>query len=234
MFGDIRHTPALTEYPAGRMPSGSTRCPVSNRGLFCAALLEMFIRWKRRKKAASSPLRRPRRGSEAGDSLYCVLVESQRINGVPRQKVICYLASLNEGDREKMWLRIDFWDRVRPVLIKLNLLPRERAKIEQSISLLVAPASAEEVAGFEKEAEAWLRGLEQLVALRDLVFKLKDNVLGKQLGYHFCQVYFCGATLGTTNVANSLGICPLPFALRSNLFFVILTLLRYTHQLRGH
>lgn len=133
----------------------------------------MFIRWKRRKKAASKPLRRPRRYSEAGDSLYCVLVESQRIDGVPRQKVICYLGSLNEGDREKMWLRIDFWDRVRPKLDQLNLLPRERAKIEQSISLVVAPASAEEVAVFEKEAEAWLRGLEQLIALRDMFSNLR-------------------------------------------------------------
>lgn len=135
--------------------------------------LEMFIRWKRRKKAASKPLRRPRRGSEAGDSLYCVLVESKRINGAPKQKVICYLGSLNEGDREKMWLRIDFWDRVRPKLDQLNLFHSERAKIERSISLVVDPVSVEERAAFEKERAAWLRGLEQLIALRGLFANLR-------------------------------------------------------------
>lgn len=181
MFGDIRHTSALTEYPA-RSGSGSRRCPVWNPGPFCIRFQsEMFIRWKRRKKAPTKPWRRPRRRSDAGDSLYCVLVESQRINGSPRQKVICYLGSLDEGDREKLWLRVDFWDGVHAKLDQLNLFPRERAKIEQSIGVVVEQVPAEEAAAFKREWDAWWRGLEELIRLRNMISNLREMFEGKRV-----------------------------------------------------
>ena len=67
----------------------------------------MFIRWKRRKKTSTKLWWGSRKLSEVGDSLYCVLVESQRIDGAPRQKVVCYLGSLDEGDLGKLWLKVD-------------------------------------------------------------------------------------------------------------------------------
>jgi hypothetical protein len=112
----------------------------------------MFIRWKRRKKAATKPSRWPRTRSESGDSLYCILVESQRINGSPRQKVICYLGSVDDGDREKLWLRVDFWDKVVRKLDGLQLTPRDREKIEKSIGRMVSRVPEREAAQ-EREAE---------------------------------------------------------------------------------
>jgi hypothetical protein len=120
-------------------------------GLSCFRFHLMFIRWKRRKKAVTKPGRRPRRRSLAGDSLYCVLVESQRVNGAPRQKVICYLGSFDEGDRDKLWLRVDFWDFVSAKLDRLPLARRERARIEEAIGKVVSRVPLEEVAEFKKE-----------------------------------------------------------------------------------
>src|SRR5688500_13524914 len=72
------------------------------------------------------------RRSKFGDSLYCVLVETNRVNGSPRQKVVCYLGSLDEGHRESVWTRVDFWDRATAKLDQLQLTHRERTKIEES------------------------------------------------------------------------------------------------------
>jgi hypothetical protein len=122
----------------------------------------MFIRWKRRKKAVTKPGRRPRRRSQAGDSLYCLLVESNHVNGSPRQKVICYLGSFNEGDRDKVWLRVDFWDFVSTKLDRLPLARRERARIEESIGKVVSRAPLEEAAKFKKERNEYQKQKAQI------------------------------------------------------------------------
>jgi hypothetical protein len=103
---------------------------------------------ERRKKAKATPGRRRRWRSDAGDSLYCVLIESYRVNGAPRQRVICYLGSLDENDREKLWLRVDFWEAVDAKLSKLELTRRDRAKIEESIGRVVARLPDSEAAAF--------------------------------------------------------------------------------------
>lgn len=138
----------------------------------------MFIRWKRRKKAATKPWRRPRRRSEAGDSLYCVLVESQRINGSPKQKVICYLGSVDEGDREKLWLRVDFWDGLLAKLDQLELTHRERAKIEESIGRVVSRVPDDEAAAFRKEREEYWQGLHRLIQFRKMISTLRTLLEG--------------------------------------------------------
>lgn len=132
----------------------------------------MFIRWKRRKKAKARPGRRRRWRSDAGDSLYCVLIESFRVNGAPRQRVICYLGSLDENDREKLWLRVDFWEAVDAKLAGLDLTRRERTKIEESISRVVARVPEAEAAAFRLEREQWLLELERLIEFRRLVSTL--------------------------------------------------------------
>jgi len=110
----------------------------------------MFVRWKRRKKAATKPGRRPRRRSDAGDSLYCVVVESLRIDGVPRHKVVAYLGSVDERDIKQLWLRVDFWDYISPKLDALRLPNRERAKIEDSIGKVIERVPEDEAAAFKK------------------------------------------------------------------------------------
>jgi hypothetical protein len=116
----------------------------------------MFIRWKRRKKAATKPGHGPRRRSQSGDSLYCVLVESWRVRGgVPRQKVICYLGSVDEGDRERLCVRVNFWDRLRRCLDQLQIDAPERTKIEASIERVVSRAAEDEAAQFRVDRDKY-------------------------------------------------------------------------------
>jgi hypothetical protein len=117
----------------------------------------MFIRWKRRKKKPTKQWRRPRLHSECGDSLYCVLVESRRINGSPRQKVICYLGSIEEAHCQRVWDRVDFWNRVSSKLDALPLTRREMERIEKSIDRVVTKVPEEEAATFRKERAALLK-----------------------------------------------------------------------------
>lgn len=132
------------------------------------------------KESAYQALEKAQATQRSGGLLYCVLVESQRVDGLPRQKVICYLGSLDEGDREKLWLRVDFWDGVEAKLDQLNLFPRERAKIEHSIGLIVERVPADEVAKFKREREAWWQGLEQLIRLRNIFSNLRKAYEGKR------------------------------------------------------
>lgn len=104
----------------------------------------MFVWWKRRKKAPTKHGCPPRKRSDAGDSLYCVIVESQRIDGSPRQKVVSYLASVDENDCDKLWLRVDFWDYISAKLDRLPLSRRERTKIEEAIGKVVTRVPEEE------------------------------------------------------------------------------------------
>lgn len=113
----------------------------------------MFVRWKKRKKATTRPGRKPRRRSDAGDSLYCVVVESHRINGLPRQKVVCYLGSVDDAFREKLWARVDFWDAAIPKLDRLPLTRRERDRIEKAINCVVARVPEDEAEDFRKRRE---------------------------------------------------------------------------------
>lgn len=116
----------------------------------------MFIRWKRRKKAVTKPGRRPRRRSQSGDSLYCVVVESLRVGGgPPRQKVICYLGSVDDGNREKLWARVEFWDGVLLKLDQLRLGSAERSKIEASIEKIIARVPEGEAAAYRARREAY-------------------------------------------------------------------------------
>lgn len=123
----------------------------------------MFVRWKRRKKTPAKPGRRVQRHRTEGDSLYCVIVESKRVNGAPRQKVVCYLAGVNEHDCDKTWLRVDFWDYVSAKLDRLPLAGRERKKIEESIAKVVKPVTEEEALAFKKARRNYQEKKAQLI-----------------------------------------------------------------------
>ena len=92
----------------------------------------MFIRWKAR------TLRKPGSSGLETRSLYAVLVESRRVEGRPRQKVVKYLAHLNEDQKHDDEHRRLFWERVDEKLATLSLAPRERTEIEEKLSEVIA------------------------------------------------------------------------------------------------
>ena len=92
----------------------------------------MFLRWK---KYATKPPR-SRWATNYGEySLAAVLVESRRVNGKPRQKVIKHLASIREyglADEMVGW-HTGFWRDVEESLRDLDLSEADRAKIEAAL-----------------------------------------------------------------------------------------------------
>jgi hypothetical protein len=138
----------------------------------------VFVRWKRRKKAATKPGRRPRRRSDAGDSLYCVLIESRRIEGKPRQKVVCYLGSVDEKHLDKTWLRVDFWDVIKPKLDRLALTRKQRQRIEDSIQRIVPRVSEEQEIQFKQERRRYLLELETVIEIHRAFSALKGILKG--------------------------------------------------------
>lgn len=91
------------------------------------------------------------------------------------------MGSLHEGDREKLWLRVDFWDAIAPKLDRLQLTRRERARIEESIGLVVSRVPDEEAAAFKKEREEYWRQTEQLFRLRELLSLARKLFEGKRI-----------------------------------------------------
>ena len=108
----------------------------------------MFVRWKRRM------LRGERSPSYV---LYAVLVESQRVNGAPRQRVVRHLAHIKEMYLDATAHREWFWQRVDWHLDDLAISPDDRARIEEKLSTTVARPTAEELVELEKDQRALAR-----------------------------------------------------------------------------
>ena len=85
----------------------------------------MYVSWQRR--------RRVRRG-KSSPLLTAVLVESRRVDGEPRQRVIAYLGGIREAyvdEREREHRA--FWRGVDDRLDALGLDPVTRAMVEASV-----------------------------------------------------------------------------------------------------
>ncbi len=100
----------------------------------------MFVRWqvRSRKRRGGSPL------------LTAVLVESRRVDGQPRQRVIAYLGGIREryiDEREKE--HIAFWTRVDDRLDELGLDAGTRARIEASVESRERRVTPESQAEFD-------------------------------------------------------------------------------------
>jgi hypothetical protein len=111
----------------------------------------MFIRWKRRHNLKSTI-----RNRDAAASLYCVLLKSERVNQIPKQKIVCYLGRVFEGDTTRECVRVDFWDDAMPKLNALPMSPAERAKIIKSIEAVVPQLPRGQAARFRKERDVAL------------------------------------------------------------------------------
>ncbi len=100
----------------------------------------MFVRWQRRRRVRwrkSSPL------------LTAVLVQSRRVDGNPRQRVVAYLGGIREAyvDERESEHRA-FWLSVDAHLDELGLDPETRAKVEASVEARVRRITPENQAAF--------------------------------------------------------------------------------------
>ena len=90
----------------------------------------MFVRWKSRQ------LTRTESGAPER-SLYAVLVECRRIDGQPRQKVIKYLAHINEEHLDTPRECKAFWEQAKQSLDSVDFEPGVRRRIEGKIAEVV-------------------------------------------------------------------------------------------------
>lgn len=97
----------------------------------------MFVRWKNRTLTA-------RNGAGPNSrSFYAVIVKNQRVEGRTRQKVIKYLAHINESEIDLPEHREYFWQRVDHGLTDLDLTHEERFEIEAKLAGVVRRPSGE-------------------------------------------------------------------------------------------
>lgn len=79
----------------------------------------MFVRWKNR-------------SGVRGNSQYCYLCHSERVNGKVKTQTVAYVGSISENPTKPE--REIFWIQVKVGLDKLNLVTDERAKIEAALA----------------------------------------------------------------------------------------------------
>src|SRR5688572_29667158 len=91
----------------------------------------MYVRWKVRKLSRRGKLGPARR------AFYAVLVECRRVDGQPRQKVVKYLAHINEQDLGVSDSRQLFWDQANEGLGTIDMTADERARIEEKLEEVV-------------------------------------------------------------------------------------------------
>lgn len=96
----------------------------------------MYVRWKVRKLSRRGKLGPARR------AFYAVLVECRRVDGQPRQKVVKYLAHINEQDLGVSDARRLFWEQANEGLGTIEMGPDERARIEEKLEEVVPRPAA--------------------------------------------------------------------------------------------
>jgi hypothetical protein len=114
----------------------------------------MFARWKRRR------LRRLKPWSPPDDSaLHAVLVESHRVDGRPRQRVVRHLGTIRERELGKP-LSVDrFWRDVDGRLAALGLDDGRRRAVEATLARRVPRPDPAELARGQAEFERFTASL---------------------------------------------------------------------------
>jgi hypothetical protein len=116
----------------------------------------MFVRWKTREHWRTKFVWRRHRNT---DEIYCVgktkeydgksssavLVCSERVNGKPRQRIVCYLGHIKEKSLDSKARQLYFWEGIDRHLDALSLSPAERQRIEEQLREVVPRPSPEEV-----------------------------------------------------------------------------------------
>ncbi len=117
----------------------------------------MFVKWQRRRSTSTWERAKGQDTGwqeAAGDLLMASLVESRRVNGKPRHKLLTYLGSIREkhaqGGPDRAVNQEDFWRDVarrlgRSGLLGNRITPDDRAKIEKALAKRVRQPKRGEV-----------------------------------------------------------------------------------------
>jgi hypothetical protein len=115
----------------------------------------MFARWKKR----TTVQRRKRWAPPSRTTWYAVLVQSQRIHGTPRQKIVRLLASIQEENLQHPAHRRQFWQHVDRHLAELDLDATTRQHIAEKLCLTVPRPTAAELEQGERQWRSVIRWL---------------------------------------------------------------------------
>ena len=141
----------------------------------------MYVRWKRKQRkdivrseryeSESVPYPLYRQVREPAWLRAAVLVESRRVNGLPRQRTVAYLGSIREcyltpDHPHGVLHRTYFWRAVEAKLGSLDLPAGERARIVATLETTVPHASEEAVAQANRELEARFAAVSRMVGTR--------------------------------------------------------------------
>lgn len=121
----------------------------------------VFVRWKRR------PLKRRGPGSPPEERvMYAVLVESLRVDGKPRQRVVRHLGVIREGDFA-MPMTVDrFWSQVDAALAASGVAGASLEAAEGRVASVVPRPDPEALAAVRREFNVWKGGLQQMAQRR--------------------------------------------------------------------
>jgi RNA binding exosome subunit len=113
----------------------------------------MYVRWNKRKRFKIGWRKKE------GHYLSAVLVESHRVDGTPRQKIIKCLGSIGEENLHRVFRRQSFWATTEKSLAELGLSTEDQQKIIASIEKVVPKPSEDDV---DREREKGFRVLKEL------------------------------------------------------------------------
>lgn len=111
----------------------------------------MFVRWKITRRAREWKLVDKQHGHyQPVNLLAAYLVESTRIEGKPRQKIIAYLGSIKDTRLAYVTHQHYFWTRAQAALHRLGLPGAQRWEIERKLLVRVPMPSQQ---AYEAEME---------------------------------------------------------------------------------
>jgi hypothetical protein len=144
----------------------------------------MYVRWKRRELCKRVLVRYQRKVTDAryvvvngryqtvpvwekrptGDyALSAQLVESHRVDGKPRQKVIKYLGTINQSRIDQVNHRIGFWRTASTAFKALSLPSDQQHTIEQALHARVPFPTQEDVQKARDEMAALMASIRSKV-----------------------------------------------------------------------
>jgi hypothetical protein len=130
----------------------------------------MFIRWQRTRHQKVLRTHEPPPGKKFASVEYyvraAVLIRSIRTSAGPRQKHVCYLGSIHEGDEAKLLSRIRFWESVDRKIGAVDISDKERHRILAALDAVVAKPTRKEITKREAKLERHDAMLRRLGTLR--------------------------------------------------------------------
>jgi RNA binding exosome subunit len=113
----------------------------------------MYVRWNKRKRFKIGWRKKE------GHYLSAILVESHRVDGAPRQKIIKFLGSIGEENLHRVFWCQDFWVTAEKNLAALGLSAEDQQKIIAIIEKVVPKPSEDDL---NREREEGFRVLKEL------------------------------------------------------------------------